>query len=37
MAVIEEAGEVTFKNYPRSDEQILSVREKINAMIEEKL
>ena len=37
MAVIEEAGEVTFKEYPRCDEQILSVREKINRMIAEKL
>ncbi len=37
MAVIEEQGEVTFKEYPRNDEQILSVREKINRMIAEKL
>lgn len=37
MAVIEEKGEVTFKDYPRDDDQILSVREKINRMIAEKL
>lgn len=37
MAVIEERGEVTFKDYPRCDDQILSVREKINMMIKEKL
>ena len=37
MAVIEEAGEITFKEYPRSDEQILCVREKINRMIAAKL
>lgn len=37
MAVIEEAGEVTFKEYPRCDEQILAVREKINRMIADKL
>ena len=37
MAVIEEKGEVTFKDYPRDDGQILSVREKINRMIAEKL
>jgi hypothetical protein len=37
MAVIEEAGEVTFKEYPRCDEQILCVREKINRMIAEKI
>lgn len=33
MAVIEERGEITFKEYPRDDDQILCVREKINALI----
>lgn len=37
MAVIEERGEVTFKEYPRCDDQVLSVRERINQMILDKL
>lgn len=37
MAVIERAGEITFKKYPHDDAQVLDVREEINAMIEEKL
>ena len=37
MAVIEEQGEITFKSYPHDDGQILSVREKINRMIADKL
>ncbi|MBQ4067015.1 MAG: DUF4091 domain-containing protein [Clostridia bacterium] len=37
MAVIEERGEITFKEYPRDDEQILSVRERINRMIANKI
>ena len=37
MAVIEEAGEVGFKEYPLGDEQILGVREKINRLIAENI
>lgn len=37
MAVIEERGAVEFKNFPHGDEQVLDVREKINAMIAERL
>ncbi len=33
MAVIEEAGEITFKKYSHDDEQVLGVRERINRMI----
>lgn len=35
MALIEEKGEVTFKEYPRGDRQVLDVREKINALIKD--
>ena len=35
MAAIEEKGEITFKEYPRDDGQILCVREKINSLIKE--
>lgn len=37
MSVIEESGDVTFKDYPRGDDQILCVREKINEMIKKAL
>lgn len=37
MAVIEEAGEVGFKEYPLGDEQVLGVREKINRLIAENI
>lgn len=37
MSVIEENGEVTFKEYPKSDSQILTVREKINTLIKENI
>lgn len=37
MAVIEERGSVAFDEYPHGDEQVLSVREKINSMIAEKI
>lgn len=37
MSVIEERGEITFKEYPRDDEQILNVRKKINGLIKEAL
>ena len=37
MAVIEEAGEVGFKEYPLGDDQILGVREKINRLIAENI
>lgn len=35
MEVIEEAGEVGFKEYPTGDEQVLAVRERINRLIAE--
>lgn len=37
LKVIEARGEVTFDKYPKGDDQILDVREKINMMIKEKL
>lgn len=37
LAVIEERGTVEFKNFPHGDAQVLDVREKINAMIAEKV
>ena len=33
MAVIEQQGEITFKDYPHSQEHVLGVRERINSMI----
>lgn len=33
MAILEDAGEITFKEYPRGDSQILTVRERVNALI----
>ena len=36
LALVDAEGEVTFSAYPKSAEYILSLREKINAMIEEK-
>ena len=37
LELIESEGEITFSEYPRSAEFILSLREKVNAMIEENI
>lgn len=37
MAILEEAGEIGFKEYPRGDVQVLEVREKINNLIKKAL
>lgn len=37
LSIIEEQGEVTFTEYPRNDEQILTVREKVNKLIKDNL
>lgn len=37
MKILEENGEIGFKEYPRGDSQILDVREKINALIKSRI
>lgn len=37
LSIIESAGAVTFKDWPKGDAQILDVREKINALIKENI